>query len=38
MPNEEKKNTYKNTPLDSYEHSWTVRALCTEKSNIYNKE
>lgn len=23
--------TYKNMPLDSYEQSWTVRALCTEK-------
>lgn len=29
------KNTYKNMPLDSYEQSWTVRTLCTEKGNIY---
>lgn len=38
MPNEGKKidkNTYKNMPLDSYEQSWTVRTLCTEKGNIY---
>lgn len=37
-PNEEnntRQNTYKNMPLDSYEQSWTVRALCTEKGNIY---
>lgn len=38
VPNEEnnnRQNTYKNMPLDSYEQSWTVRALCTEKGNIY---